>query len=836
MAMRTTIAVILGMLVPASGFSADRPGVFVRVTLVSPRLVEWRMHIVAHQPGAKQTDLFAGKDQAGTAAKAGWIAEQRSDWIELTALLGKGVPSVRFLFEAKPALEGKGVEAKLDVATAADDSTIVRSIADHDTGNVIALRLPADLAKDRKWLLSIREDTQRRLEEVKALKLPDGPLPRRIWCMAGFRSNGQFYTDPAIAQMDFDIIKMLGMNGFWEQNGGQPGELRKMAAARGIDRSTVYWRSVETPPRDAKLGGAVPLKWDSIEQYIDRSYTDDVARTRKAHPQGLPTVIADLMDEPAGQSFDGAEYQQAFRSFLRQRGFSPEFFGKQSWDEVTAPRLNWREFFKIRQQVVGEPGTEDKESRIHARRLFYWSSVFWNHSTARLYAMATRKVEELAPGVGTRVNFGPPWVYDYGTLPRGIDAFEFGKLRGVSLGFNEDWCGNGNPRVPMELNTLLMDWSRAAARPAQPPLGCYITRDANRTAVKLRTFACLAREAKIFDFYYYGPAYTFFDHWADNLPMVQGVGELARDLGQVDDILADGRAPPAQVALLYSRSWPVWKQDDTEQCEQMMVYLALLHAGLPVDVVSDEEVADGRFAARAYKCLYVVNESVPAAAAGAIEQWVRCGGRLWCSGWAGMRDEYNTPTDAWNAMLGARSRSWKPLGDLQRFGEPIKVDDWRRPIFAREATITGNAPSTQPCQNAHGAGLAYVLPRTAGKEYMDAAREVRGKLAKAIVFPADQRREAIAAMALQAGARPPASTSVSQVLAWPLWAQQKGVVLLANFSGEPAETMVVRFRSPLPVSKVRSLRTGEVKFTAKGQREFDLTMPMSEVTDVLVVE
>ena len=83
------------------------------------------------------------------------------------------------------------------------------------------------------------------------------------------------------------------------------------------------------------------------------------------------------------------------------------------------------------------------------------------------------------PGVGTRVNFGPPWWYDYGTLPRGIDAFAFGKLRGVSLGFNEDWCGNGNPRVPMELNTLLIDWSRAAARPAEPLLGCYITRDAN---------------------------------------------------------------------------------------------------------------------------------------------------------------------------------------------------------------------------------------------------------------------------------------------------------------------------------------------------------------------
>ncbi len=164
------------------------------------------------------------------------------------------------------------------------------------------------------------------------------------------------------------------------------------------------------------------------------------------------------------------------------------------------------------------------------------------------------------------------------------------------------------------------------------------------------------------------------------------------------------------------------------------------------------------------------------------------------------------------------------------------MDDWRRPIFAREATIIRNDPSTRPYQTAYGAGLVYVAPRTVGKDYMDGARDVKGKLASAIVFPPDQRREAITAFALQAGVRPPASASVSQILAWPLWTQHNGVVLLANFTGEGAEKMMVQFHSPVPVSKVRSLRMGEVKFTAKDQAEFELTMPMHEVTDVLVVE
>jgi hypothetical protein len=46
----------------------------------------------------------------------------------------------------------------------------------------------------------------------------------------------------------------------------------------------------------------------------------------------------------------------------------------------------------------------------------------------------------------------------------------------------------------------------------------------------------------------------------------------------------------------------------------------------------------------------------------------------------------------------------------------------------------------------------------------------------------------------------------------------------------------IQFRSPVPVSKVRSPRNGEVKFNAKAQGEFQLAVPMGEVTGVLVVE
>ena len=69
-----------------------------------------------------------------------------------------------------------------------------------------------------------------------------------------------------------------------------------------------------------------------------------------------------------GATNDGAGLDvfswQAFSDIL-----TPEFIGRLSWDEVTAPRLNWREFFKIRERVVGKTNIENQASNLHARRL-----------------------------------------------------------------------------------------------------------------------------------------------------------------------------------------------------------------------------------------------------------------------------------------------------------------------------------------------------------------------------------------------------------------------------------------------------------------------------------
>jgi len=723
----------------------------------------------------------------------------------------------------------------------------VRSITDRDPGDVISLRVPRDPVKDKEWLVSIREDAQRRLDEIRSFGLPEGPLPRKIWMMTGFRPWGMF-TDPEITALDFQVIHELGMNGYWDFTP----ETWKLAPKYGLDRTTVYWRAPGAPPGFNTPDG-IRLDWDKLTEWIDGAYQRDIASTRKIFGETIPSAVVDLMDEPAGVAFKGPEYDQEFRKFLAERGFTPEFFGKPSWDEVQAIRTEapyfWWGFFPTRQ----ERGQAD----LHARRMFYWSGFYLCHVNARLYQMATAAVEKYAPEVlGTRVNIGPPWWYDYGTIPRGIDNFEMGRLKGITLAFNEDWIGNGDPRWPLEITTFLADWDHAPFRPQRPLGGGYITRDANRTAVKLRVFGFLARDTKIFDFYYYGPSYGHFDHWSDNRSMVQGVAELGRDIGRADTILWEGHPPRAEVALLYPKSWPVWKQDDTEQIEFMMVYLALLHAHIPVDIVSDEQVENGGLQSGKYKCLYVVNESVPAKTAATIEQWVKQGGHLWAAGWAAARDEYNTPTAAWNQMLGVRERSWKAVGDLKGYGEMIKYADHRRPYFSRLARLVpaegtripgptnlDYATTTQPAEEpvarsyrrSYGRGLVQVVPWTAGKDYVDGSRKIDGTIAKgAIVYPDDQRRDVIAGFARDA-VNPPATTSASQILAWPLWSKRQGAVLIANYTGQPADSVNIMFKAPMRVRRVESLRAGKLQFKRGRGGVVTCTLPVRDVTDILLV-
>jgi len=82
---------------------------------------------------------------------------------------------------------------------------------------------------------------------------------------------------------------------------------------------------------------------------------------------------------------------------------------------------------------------------------------------------------------------------------------------------------------------------------------------------------------------------------------------------------------------------------------------------------------------------------------------------------------------------------------------------------------------------------------------------------------------------------PPASTSVSQIMAWPLWSLNGGAVLIANFTGNPVENVTIRFWSPQPVKSLRSIRQRELKFSQDKDKYVSCALAVKDVTDILIV-
>src|ERR1043166_621533 len=131
--------------------------------------------------------------------------------------------------------------------------------------------------------------------------------------------------------------------------------------------------------------------------------------------------------------------------------------------------------------------------------------------------------------------------------------------------------------------------------------------------------------------------------------------------------------------------------------------------------------------------------------------------------------------------------------------------------------------------------VVQVVPWTAGKDYIDGHKKVDGSVAKGVIlYPDDDRRNVIARFALDAVV-PPATSSASQILACPPWAPNAGAVLIANFTGNPAENVTVRFWSPQPVKSLRSIHQGELKFEQDKDKRVTCSLSVKDVTDVLII-
>jgi hypothetical protein len=324
------------------------------------------------------------------------------------------------------------------------------------------------------------------------------------------------------------------------------------------------------------------------------------------------------------------------------------------------------------------------------------------------------------------------------------------------------------------------------------------------------------------------------------------------------------------VAFVVPRTAEVWMATGTGETsleDAKWVYTALLHEHIPVDVISEQQLIEGK--AADYKVLYVVGNNINHHAARKLEEWVKNGGILWTVYCGLCFDEAGEPLTGMNELIGVETRKTERWGYIPGYGsttlveikntapvpaasaitltgkegEPLAACAAREVVSLKStkdtsilATFADGAPAM--LRHSYGKGLVYFVATQAGGAYSAKIRRADFD-SRADYDPS--LRSLITRAALDAGVYRPVYTDVPTLETLLLEKNGKRSVTLINwtYAAGGVQLLLENVRLDLPEAgnfkSVRSLQQGQLKVQGSGNNRF-VILPTITSVDVLVLD
>lgn len=811
-------------------------------------------------------------DGAEPTDRAQWLRPgQRTEWLDTGPYMSK-----RPLFEGSPLYLSPvylGVYSdpertdrlELDVELAqGSQENVVRRIAAryHDpillgystwlSGQpklpTLGLLIPVEPGKStRVW--TFEEAAEQQLAWVRAC----GPLPARPTQMLFYcHQGGVTFKQPSrLSLLNTLIIHELGYNSLTSY----ATDSQDLAAmrAQGIEPIRAY--------------------------RIDRGATK-LEQVRSLHERGLWEYVrlCNFGDEIDIELSASAEEQnRRFREYLQGRGFDPMDFVRPE-EEASAAQAEPAQRWDYVRLGGALPPQKPK--------LLYEAAVFRYQLWAEELGETTRAIEaHYPPGTWTGANFSPHMNY-WPDVRKWINVF---KCRGMTMPWSEDWWWQV-PEPGAQAVGYLLDGLRLAASYHDSPIQFYCITDPGETPEHFirMNYLAVAHGAKILNhFCIYNQAWGTCDYVDFSLSerMYPAIHRVIGDIAQVDARLWAARVRPAEAAILLSKANDVWDNEDllsdpkqektnnlyysnynVDNNERKGIWMALRHAQFPVDLITDDDVIEGRLGR--YKVLYLVGPEIQAAAAPAIASWVEKGGVLFASGGAGLLDEYRQRLEAMHSLYGiagaelVRERRQvqpraldkiAPVDSLRFQGPPAELPGEEMAVMAYRQSFslgagpaggTGNAiggaevvgsfkdGSPAALWRKVGTGAVIVVGAMPGLAYLRPAMRDEGALP---VHYSRAVRELLTAPLRLAGCAPYVKTSEPLVEATLMDGAAEGVIVpLVNFAPQPIEKLQVVFPGLDSPRSCRSIRHGKLAMHGAGRDRY-VELPL-EIADFLVLD
>lgn len=789
---------------------------------------------------------------------------EQTPWCNITRMLYQDSGAIlnmtsRYTYHTRP----DRMKARYEFATAPDDSAIVRTMDVEAQPNGLVIVMPPDLVSEtnRSRLGRDRDFAEKTGRLADAYDWPKIGKKPSLFPFFVAAQIGGYGTPPDQAVIDRER-KTLDYFGFanWTRTRLKAGT----------------WRTIS----NSYCRPDIP----AITNVAAARATELTAAGKR--PEDI--VYCMLMDEPTGQSLDfmaqDVAYRDAFRDWLKSKRLTPAELLVADWKAVVPVTAQQRET---------------------APALYYFSQRFRTQALGDFMAVQRRAFEAACNGsFPVNVNFSDGATYHANFYSQGVDYFELLAGEGQNAIWGEDWA-NGSSSY--QCGAYNVDLMRAAARERRQVIGHYLIAYAGRRSfdIKLKAAGNVARGVKMCTSFNYGVYWGSHEGgaawsssvWQNRPEIWYAHAEVLREIGGVEEMLLPAMPAPAEVAILYASSSDIWTigANLAYGFNRMHTWMALTHAQIPVDFVSEAQAAAG--ALDGYRVCYLSGPNLTRAAATRLAQWVRGGGTLVVDAAGASRDEYNRPLPTLAEVLPAQR------GDavvLQSFGgsghylstlQPkdyvtisanktaINVLSVRQSLTPRPDAVVLAAyddATASWVRGTTGKGTVHVLGFLPALDYIhhalvarqalveqaketapaaidgpDASRDGKPMIAKTLSVADRFRleasanpwdfshvvREAIVEPARTSGIDPPIVCSVPLIDAVYMTCAQGIIIPLANYTLHPLDQVEFSVRVEQPPVRVESVHQGKIDFrrvTKNGRERIVFSLPLDS-TDFITI-
>jgi hypothetical protein len=463
------------------------------------------------------------------------------------------------------------------------------------------------------------EGSARNLEIARAVPKPKwGKQPTLFPLLTGLCEYDIYDPDIALRQ-DLQALRELGLTG---TDASYDGKWLQEQGLRYQEMANFCYHLVKEP---GCLSQPNP-------EAIRQSFSDAI---RDFYNPDQDVLFIRLMDEFYSVDLEHMEKCAActarFREYLKAQGLQPADLvdnlavepGKDPWEAIRP--------------------TRDKSKR----RLYYYSVRCRSQIVTDFMKTVTDIVGEIKPGLRTAANTSLEVTFWKNMLTRGVDLFSIYRSNALTYGHAED--ANSFPPSG-QTSCLIMDTLRSACKYNGQPYGTYVIGTAPGWDIEAKAFAEVGHGCSFLHFYDYGPYHAASSDPQSQRPdFMPALKEVCYAIGSAEEDLVGAKPAPTKIALLYAHSTDVWTDTSdvpymsNSGTERVDLYLLLRHLGYPIDVITEDDVLEGR--AEGYAGIFMLESHLKDGVLARLLDWVNRGGFLYAGAGSARFNQFNEPTN-----------------------------------------------------------------------------------------------------------------------------------------------------------------------------------------------